>query len=209
MLVWWFALLIQCVAAVKFNVEANRQGSTPRCIRDFVARDTLVTVKVKSSGYPGDGQTLNVYVVDNKGNEYGRKKDVTGSVSFAFTAHTDAAFDVCFDNILSNSHNGQRLSRSIELDVEIGANARDWNAIQSSERLKPTELELRRLEEVTDELLRELEYLRLREERLRDTNESTNARVKVFYTGIILSLIGLGCWQIYYLRTYFRSKHII
>jgi hypothetical protein len=203
------SILITFASALRFSVEAERQGSKPRCIRDFVTRDTMVVANIKSGGFSGDGQSLSVSIVDNKGNEYGRKKNVLDGVRMAFTAHDDAAFDICFENVLVGGGHVNNLKRDIELDVEIGANARDWNVIQAAEKLKPTELELRRLEEMTDELQREMEYLKVREFRLRNTNESTNHRVKSFSVGVILSLVGFGCWQIYYLRSYFRSKHII
>lgn len=99
--------------------------------------------------------------------------------------------------------------REIELDVDIGADARDWSAIQANEKLKPVEADLRRIEEMTSEVVREMEYLRSREQKLRDTNESTNTRVKWFGVGTTWLLIGLWAWQIMYLRAYFRSKHLI
>lgn len=40
-------------------------------------------------------------IKDAVGNEYGRPKDVAGEQRMAFTSHADAAFDVCFENILS------------------------------------------------------------------------------------------------------------
>jgi emp24/gp25L/p24 family/GOLD len=49
-----------------------------------------------------------------------------------------------------------------------------------------------------------MEYLRGREQKLRDTNESTNERVKWFAFGTMGMLVGLGAWQIVYLRAYFR-----
>ncbi|CAN6660393.1 endoplasmic reticulum vesicle protein 25 [Trichomonascus vanleenenianus] len=203
------AWLVQLCVALKFEVEAKPLNSYPRCIRDFVTKDTMVIANIKSSGYTGDGQNLNIFIIDNKGNEYGRKKGVTDKLRMAFTAHTDAAFDICFENTHLDKNRPGPLTRQIELDVEIGANARDWNSIQAAEKLKPTDLELRRIEELTDEIQRELEYLKVRETRLRNTNESTNRRVKVFSVGVIFALLALGCWQIYYLRTYFRAKHII
>lgn len=195
------------VFAVKFSVNARPKGFPPRCIRDFVQKGKMVVVKVDTTGSRGDGQTLNLYIQDNKSNEYGRKKDVAGEVRLAFTAHDDASVDVCFENIGPDGNNN--LKRDIELNVEIGAQARDWNQVQAAEKLKPTELELRRIEELTDEVQRELEYLKVRETRLRDTNESTNKRVKFFSIGVILSLVSFGLWQVVYLRSYFISKHIL
>jgi hypothetical protein len=94
--------------------------------------------------------------------------------------------------------------RSVELDVDIGADARDWAAIQAEEKLKPVEIELRRIEEVVGEIVKQMEYLRAREQKLRDTNESTNERVKWFAFAVMATLVGLGGWQVVYLRAYFR-----
>jgi hypothetical protein len=95
--------------------------------------------------------------------------------------------------------------RHIELDIDIGADAKDWSAIQADEKLKPIEAELRRVEEVVTEIVNEMDYLRAREVKLRDTNESTNERVKFFAVGTMGILVALGGWQIVYLRAYFRS----
>jgi hypothetical protein len=92
----------------------------------------------------------------------------------------------------------------VELDIDIGADAKDWSAIQAGEKLKPTETELRRIEEVVAEIVSEMDYLRVREHKLRDTNESTNERVKWFAFGTMGMLVGLGVWQVVYLRAYFR-----
>jgi hypothetical protein len=59
------------------------------------------------------------------------------------------------------------------------------------------------------EIVNEMDYLRTREQTLRDTNESTNNRVKWFGFATTFLLIGLWAWQIMYLRAYFRSKHLI
>ncbi len=117
----------------------------------------------------------------------------------------------------SNSHTAYNtLSRHVELDIDIGADARDWSAIQAAEKLKPVETELRRIEETVNEIVQEMEYLRLREQKLRDTNESTNERVKWFSLGTMGMLVGLGAWQVVYLRAYFRfvlcldrSEHVL
>lgn len=88
--------------------------------------------------------------------------------------------------------------------MDIGADARDWSSIQAQEKLKPVEADLRRIEELVGEIVYEMEYLRARELRMRDTNESTNDRVKWFSLGTMGMLVGLGVWQVIYLRAYFR-----
>jgi hypothetical protein len=61
------------------------------------------------------------------------------------------------------------------------------------------------MEEMVSEIVAEMEYLRTREQKLRDTNESTNNRVKWFGLCTTFILIVLWVWQILYLRAYFRS----
>lgn len=112
----------------------------------------------------------------------------------------------------ANSPSAKRINnpaRHVELDIDVGADAKDWSAIQATEKLKPVEAELRRIEEITSEIVTEMEYLRSREQKLRDTNESTNNRVKWFGIATTWILVGLWGWQIMYLRAYFRSKHLI
>ena len=107
------------------------------------------------------------------------------------------------------SQPGNPASKHVELDIDIGADAKDWSAIQAGEKLKPVEAELRRISEVAKEVVGEMEFLRGREMSLRDTNESTNERVKWFAVGTMGMLVALGVWQVVYLRAYFRSKHLI
>ncbi|KAI9055820.1 hypothetical protein LZ554_000760 [Drepanopeziza brunnea f. sp. 'monogermtubi'] len=203
--------LIACVQALKFDIEAFSQGDTraTRCIRNFVAKDTLVVVTATVDGTKGDGMVLNMHIKDAVGNEYGRPKDVTGEKRMAFTSHADASFDVCFENNFSGSSGVSNPFRHVELDIDIGADAKDWSAVQATEKLKPVETELRRMEEMVAEIVAEMDYLRTREQKLRDTNESTNNRVKWFAFSTMGMLVALGAWQVIYLRAYFRSKHLI
>ncbi|KAJ9251432.1 hypothetical protein DTO195F2_7821 [Paecilomyces variotii] len=174
-----------------------------------VSSNQLVVVTAIVSGHRGDGQSVNMHIKDALGNEYGRPKDIAGETRQTFTSLADTAFDVCFENQLVTRQAVANPSRHIELDIDIGADARDWNSIQAHEKLKPVETDLRRIEELVSEIVNEMEYLRLREQRLRDTNESTNERVKWFAIGTMGMLVGLGAWQVVYLRAYFRSKHLI
>ncbi|EPS33374.1 Endoplasmic reticulum vesicle protein 25 [Penicillium oxalicum] len=201
-------LVVQLTSALKFDLAAT-SGKTERCIRNFVSKDQLVVVTAIVSGQKGDGQRVNMHIKDAIGNDHGRPRDIVGEVRQAFTAPADTAFDVCLDNQLVGRNNVANPYREIDLDVEIGADARDWSSIQAQEKLKPVETDLRRLEEMVADIVTEMDYLRAREQRLRDTNESTNERVKWFAFGTMGMLVGLGAWQVVYLRAYFRSKHLI
>ncbi|CAD6500888.1 BgTH12-06592 [Blumeria graminis f. sp. triticale] len=210
--VYCLLLLIICASALKFDLEAYAAGSGrgQRCIRNFVAKDTLVVVTATVDGKKGDGMVVNMNIKDAVGNQYGKPKDVVGEKKMVFTSHADASFDVCFINELSGSAPAHYpATRHIELKIEIGADAKNWNEVQTTEKLKPVETELRRIEEMVAEIVFEMDYLRTREQKLRDTNESTNTRVKWFAFSTMGMLVALGVWQIFYLRAYFRSKHLI
>ncbi|KAK4669248.1 vesicle coat component [Podospora pseudopauciseta] len=204
-------LLAMGTEGLKFDIQAGsgHDSLSRRCIRNFVAKDMLVVVTAIVDGYKGDGMQLNMHIMDAAGNEYGKPKDIAGEQRTVFTSHADAAFDVCFENILTGNKYVQNPNRHVELDIDIGADAKDWAAVQASEKLKPVETELRRIEEMVGEIVSEMDYLRHREQKLRDTNESTNNRVKWFGFLTTFLLVGLWAWQIMYLRAYFRSKHLI
>jgi len=206
-----FFLFLSIAEALKFDIAAHKAGDSKaeRCVRNFVAKDTLVVVTATVDGNKGDGMTVNMHIKDAVGNEYGKPKDIVGEQRMAFTSHADASFDVCFQNYFTGSQRISNPSRHIELDIDIGADAKDWSAVQATEKLKPVETELRRIEEMVQEIVAEMDYLRTREQKLRDTNESTNTRVKWFAFGTMGMLVALGAWQVVYLRAYFRSKHLI
>jgi hypothetical protein len=115
-------LFLACVEALKFDVQAYSRGDKKgeRCIRNFVAKDTLVVVTATIDGEKGDGMSLDMHVSANAnfamkqcwsnlqikdavGNEYGKPKDVVGEKRMAFTSHADAFFDVCFENYFTGS----------------------------------------------------------------------------------------------------------
>lgn len=58
-------LFFQLSSALKFDIQAHPGSESEkkeRCIRNFVARDTLVVVTVTVDGSKGDGQVLNMHV---------------------------------------------------------------------------------------------------------------------------------------------------
>lgn len=63
---WLSSVLLSCLAvasALKFDLPAQQKKHLkPRCIRNYVGKDTLVVVTATLSGTKGDGQTVNIYV---------------------------------------------------------------------------------------------------------------------------------------------------
>lgn len=69
-----------------------------------------------------------------------------------------------------NEYQSKDHVRNIDLDVDIGADAVDYNAIAKQESLSGLEVEMRKLEGIVKEIVDELNYLKRREVRMRDTN---------------------------------------
>lgn len=57
-------LFLTAADALKFDVEAFSRGDLrgQRCIRNFVAKDTLVVVTATVDGTKGDGMVVNMHV---------------------------------------------------------------------------------------------------------------------------------------------------
>jgi len=56
--------VLACAEALKFDIEAKsaNDNSRVRCIRNFVAKDTLVVVTATVDGYKGDGMKVDMHV---------------------------------------------------------------------------------------------------------------------------------------------------
>jgi len=87
--------------------------------------------------------------------------------------------------------------------------AKSYEGFDEAAKLKPLELELKRLEDLSQSIVEDFSYMKTREEEMRDTNESTNSRVLYFSIFSMLCLLGLATWQVLYLRQYFKQKKLI
>lgn len=75
--------------------------------------------------------------------------------------------------------------------------------------VKPIETEFFQLEESIRRMADELEEFVRNEEILRNFNESILEQLTWFSLFAIAFLVGLGCWQLYYLKRFFKAKKLI
>ena len=164
--------LATLASAVKFTIEAHH-NPVAKCLWNYALSDTLVVISV-SAPLQGSLQRLDMEIVDGSGsrNVYQHKKGIKGETRMAVTTHADADLGVCFKNKLDPSvaeNQAHKYSRSVDLDVDIGADAVDYNAIAKQESLSGLEVEMRKLEGVVKEIVEELNYLKRREARMSNT----------------------------------------
>ncbi|KAJ3987830.1 emp24/gp25L/p24 family/GOLD-domain-containing protein [Lentinula detonsa] len=207
----FIALLPGPASAIKFQLQAYRYPQS-KCIWNPIHNNALIIVTANVG--PGEGQQVDIEIVDSspQKNVYLSKRAINGETRLAVTSHAEGEVGVCFKNTLDSSYSPEKASKAariIDLDVDIGADAVDYNAIANQESLSGLETEMRKLEGIVKEIVDEMAYLKKRELRFTDTNTSTNNRVQNFAWLTILSLAGLGAWQIMHLRSFFKRKYLI
>jgi hypothetical protein len=181
------------------------EPDSKKCIREEVHKDVLVVGNYEVEKI--SSQTTNIEVIDSKGHTLFRKDDVDEG-KFAFTTEDYEMFDVCFITI-TKEPGGEQVKREAKLILKHGIEAKNYDDVGKAEKLKPMELELRRLEDLAESIVNDFAYMRAREEEMRDTNESTNTRVLYFSIFSMSCLIVLAFWQICYLRQFFKAKKLI
>uniref|UniRef100_A0A8D0GWK6 GOLD domain-containing protein n=1 Tax=Sphenodon punctatus TaxID=8508 RepID=A0A8D0GWK6_SPHPU len=135
-------------------------------------------------------------------------KDDAKKGKFAFTTEDYEIYEVCFE---SRAQPGtvRVPDHLITLNIQHGVEARNYEEIAKVEKLKPLELDLRRLEDLSESIVQDFAYMKQREQEMRDTNEATSSRVFYFSTFSMLCLVGLATWQVCYLRRFFKAKKLI
>ncbi|KAF9477969.1 hypothetical protein BDN70DRAFT_809761 [Pholiota conissans] len=205
-----FLSLLNAVSAIKFTLPAYRYPPQ-KCIWNVAHNNALVIVTANVG--PGANQRVDIEIVDSGPNRniYLSKKGIKGETRLAITTHAEGEVGVCLRNYIEggSTDESSKLSRVVDLDIDIGADAVDYNAIANQESLSGLETEMRKLEGLVKEVVDEMNYLKKREERFTGTNFSTNQRVQNFAWFTIISLAGLGVWQIFHLRAFFKRKYLI
>jgi len=194
-----------CVAPIEVNgLMFHLAPNQKKCLKEEIHKDVLVTGEYNLSDAPG--QKTDLQVTDSKGESFYRKQDVSKG-KFAFTTHEYDMFEICFEShSVGGGHAGDR---EISLSVKRGVEAKNYADIAKAEKLKPMEVELKKLEDLSESIVNDFAYMRAREEEMRDTNESTHSRVLYFSVFSMCCLLGLATWQVLYLRRYFKSKKLI
>ncbi|XP_071375679.1 transmembrane emp24 domain-containing protein 10-like isoform X1 [Centroberyx affinis] len=194
-------LLFDLVFSVTFYLPVNFR----KCLREEIHKDVLVTGQYEVSEQPNT--KTNLKITDSSGHTLYTKDDASKG-KFAFTTEDYDMFEVCFES-KSPLGTGRVPDQLINLDMKHGVEAKNYEEIAKVEKLKPLEVELRRLEDLSESIVNDFAYMKKREEEMRDTNESTNTRVLYFSIFSMCCLIGLATWQVLYLRRFFKAKKLI
>lgn len=128
---------------------------------------------------------------------------------FTFTSHTPGDHQICLH---SNSTRmtlfaGGRLR--VHLDIQVGEHANNYPEIAAKDKLTELQLRARQLLDQVEQIQKEQDYQRYREERFRLTSESTNQRVLWWSIAQTVILILTGIWQMRHLKSFFEAKKLV
>lgn len=202
------ALWLGAASSLQIDLAARSR----RCVGEQLLDDTLAKLTVSTVALGKGSLTasesaaptgVRVSVADPEARELyaeGLSHDV---VTFTFTADADGTHDICFKN-------AAREPRRVRFDLQKDVIAtKDYSELVRHEHLKPLELQFRMAEDTLDQVYAEMDYMRKREARLRQTSDSTNTRLRAFSILSVGALVGVALWQVAYLRNFFKVKKLM
>ncbi|XP_059610993.1 transmembrane emp24 domain-containing protein bai [Phlebotomus argentipes] len=196
-------ILFTCIFGVR-GIMFNLLPNTQKCLKDEMQPKQLVTGDYEVTDLPG--QKVDYVIKDSKGHILSQKDQISKG-KFTFSSEHYEAFEICFISKVSPHQRG--LTHDVFLSVKKGVETKSYEGYGEAAKLKPLEIDMKRLEDLSDSIVQDFAIMRKREEEMRDTNESTNNRVLFFSIFSMCCLLGLATWQVLYLRRYFKAKKLI
>lgn len=169
-LIIFFACL-SSINSLMFYLPSNIK----KCLKEEIHKNVLVKGEYELTEIPG--HETKMQVLDSK-NHILYNKDNAVKGKFAFTTDEYDVFQICFETkIVSQVRSPNGLAKEVSLNVKYGTEAKDYENLAKAEKLKPLEIELRRLEDLSQDIVNDFTYMKDREQEMRDTN----GRILKFY----------------------------
>lgn len=124
-----------------------------------------------------------------------------------FTSHTPGEHVICMYSNSTAWFSGSQLR--VHLDIQVGDQAIDYANVAQKEKLTELQLRIRQLLDQVETISKEQNYQRYREERFRQTSESTNQRVLWWSIAQTVVLVVMGFWQMRHLKKFFEAKKLV
>ena len=188
-------------------VMVDVPATSKRCVGEEFPEDSLgkwsfvVLGSAKHRAEPTKASNVRVTVKDPRKKLMWSETLDYAEHSFSFTTSVAGLHKACVEN---HHTKPQRVS----IAVDQGWGVRDYDGVSDSV-FGPVEKQLDDSEHMLKDIAAEMDAAIAREETLRDASESGRDRVELF--GIISMgvLFTTACWQIVYLRSFFRSKKLL
>ena len=141
-----------------FYLEANNR----KCLKEEIHKGVLVTGEYDISTHPG--QVVDLMVIDTKGQHFVNYEN-TEKGKFAFTTDDYDVYEICFLSRVPPNMRGLR--HEVFLQTKHGVEAKSYEGLADANKLKPLEIELKRLEDLSESIVQDFAHMRQREEEVR------------------------------------------
>ncbi|KAJ8679681.1 hypothetical protein QAD02_015468 [Eretmocerus hayati] len=206
-----FCVIFKCASGLYFHIAETER----KCFIEEIPDETKVIVNYKvelydprSHGYmpsgPGIGMHVEVRDPDDKV-ILSRMYSAEGKVTFI--SHTPGEHVICLYSNSTAWFSGGQLR--VHLDMQVGEHAIDYANVAQKEKLSELQLRIKQLLDQVVQITKEQSYQRYREERFRQTSESTNRRVLWWSITQTVILVIMGAWQMRHLKSFFEAKKLV
>ncbi|XP_063002287.1 transmembrane emp24 domain-containing protein 10-like [Elgaria multicarinata webbii] len=179
---------------------------TRKCLKEELHRDVMVTGEYEVSEAAAPGIRTDLRVTDSSGHLlYSKDEAKKGKMFFITEDHE--IYEICFESH-GQPGNFQIPYKLVTLNIKHGVEARNYEDIAKAEKLKHLEVGLRRLEDLSESILKEFAFRKQREKDGHSTKPSTGTLVFRFSVLSTLCLLALGVWQSFYFKRCFKSMTI-
>merc|ERR1712062_269626 len=191
-------------------------GETERkCFIEEIPDETMVTGNYKvqlydprTNGFAPQSQGIGMHVeVRDPEDKIILSKVYSSEGKWTFTSHTPGEHVICLYTNSTKWFSGTQLR--VHLDIQVGEHAINYADVAQKEKLSELQLRVRQLLDQVEQITKEQNYQRYREERFRQTSESTNSRVLWWSLGQTCILLVMGGWQMRHLKSFFEAKKLV
>merc|ERR1712227_1010616 len=159
----------------------------------------------RTNGFAPQSQGIGMHVeVRDPEDKIILSKVYSSEGKWTFTSHAPGEHVICLYTNSTKWFSGTQLR--VHLDISVGEHAIDYANLAKNEKLSELQLRVRQLLDQVEQITKEQNYQRYREERFRQTSESTNSRVLWWSLGQTCILFGHGCLANAAFENLFRSK---
>uniref|UniRef100_A0A0R3RSB1 GOLD domain-containing protein n=1 Tax=Elaeophora elaphi TaxID=1147741 RepID=A0A0R3RSB1_9BILA len=207
--VLFLTLLCSSVRALYFHIAETER----KCFIEEIPDETTVIGNYKvmlydpnTKGY-GEYPRIGMHVeVKDPEDKIILSKLYTSEGRFTFTSHSPGEHFICLYSNSSSWFSGAQLR--VYLDIQTGEHTQDYEQVAAKDKLNELQLRVRQLLDQVEQISKEQNYQRYREERFRQTSENTNSRVLWWSIAQTIVLLLTGAWQMRHLKGFFEAKKL-
>lgn len=205
-----------------FLLEPSKSAYIGRgeCLTFRIPENHLVTGELRVDRADDPHFVVRVLITGRDGHQPVNLPNLLHKTPFSFLTNTDKQneYDVCFratpkprqhqPGVPPPAPPQNAPAFRVGVTLSYAPNFFDEH-LAAEYKLKPVEGDYIQSEEKMRQVAAEMSSYLKSEERLRDVNESTLEMITWLSVLSIVSLVGIGVWQVYYLKGYFRTKKLI